>query len=191
MVDEPNREMEFREAVGVFMDVGKLEHAIQELLTDEGFDQSDISLLGGERSFEKLGRTAPVNTREEEDDPDAPRISWAPPEARTEGRGALAGILGYLGAVAAAGVTFATGGAAAIAIAAGLLGGGATAALGVGLGSALDHRYARQLESQIAKGGILLWVRVRDNECERRAAEILRKHGAEDVHVHTLPATGA
>jgi hypothetical protein len=31
-------------------------------------------------------------------------------------------------------------------------------------------------------------VRVRDDDAERRALEILRRHSAHDVHIHQLPA---
>lgn len=102
-----------------------------------------------------------------------------------EGRGALASVLGYFGAVTALGLTFATGGAAAVAIGAALLGAGAGAGAGIGLGKLFDQRLAREFEHQLQHGGILLWARVQgDPVCEARAMEVLNRHGGHHVHVH-------
>ena len=48
-----------------------------------------------------------------------------------------------------------------------------------------DH--AKYLERHLAHGGLLLWVRTSDAEREKTALEILRRHSAEDVHLHQLP----
>jgi hypothetical protein len=45
---------------------------------------------------------------------------------------------------------------------------------------------AKDIEAQINKGGLLLWVRTCDADREARATAILRKHGADDVHVHSF-----
>lgn len=178
---------EVREAVGVLDDAQELERTVEDLLT-EGFTQSDISILASEETARrKLGRIY-EDTRSAEDDPDAPRIEYVDPESRMEGRGALAGILGYVGAVTAGGITFATGGAAGPIIAAGLLGGGALASLGAVLGRMIDRRLAASLEEQVRHGGIVVWTRVADAEREKAAVRVLRRHGARDVHVHTVPA---
>lgn len=187
-IPDPERESRMREAVGLFCESSTLEHAVQDLLT-EGFDHGDVSLLARERTVrEELGHRL-GDTIALADDPEAPRRGYVEPESRMEGRGALASMLGYLGAVTAMGVTFATGGAAAPAIAAALVGAGAGAGLGVGLGQIYDQRLAREFEDQIAKGGILVWVRCRDEGCERRAVDILQRHGGHHVHTHdvTIP----
>ena len=41
--------------------------------------------------------------------------------------------------------------------------------------------------SNMTDGGLLLWVRTRDADCEQRALEILRHHSARDVHLHQIP----
>jgi hypothetical protein len=48
----------------------------------------------------------------------------------------------------------------------------------------LGREEARELEDQIALGGLVLWVRVRSPEREEKAQQILREHGAEAVRVH-------
>lgn len=178
---------DIREAIGVLGDPQELERTVEDLLT-EGFNHSDISLLASEETArEKLGHGYP-DTRAAEDDPKAPRIEFVEPESRVEARGALAGILGYVGAVTAGGIAFATGGAAGVIIAAGLVGGGALGSLGAVLGRILDQRLASTLENQVRHGGIVLWVRVADQGQEETALRVLSRHGARDVHVHTVPA---
>ncbi len=183
MAEAIRRQSELREAVGIFSDAKAVERAVQELLT-RGFDQADISLLATERTArDKLGAYS-QDTHAAEDDPQAPRQDWISPEARTEGRSALAGMLGYLGALTVAGVVFATGGAAAAAVVAGVVGGGATAAVGATLGRRMDRKIAEAIEYQLDHGGIVLWVRLQRENQVADALEVLRNHGAQDVHIH-------
>lgn len=184
----PPQDDEVREVVGLFIDPVQMEHGVQDVLT-HGFEHGDLSILAGEKTVrEKLGHRLD-DTMAIADDPATPRRGYIEPETRMEGRGALASVLGYVGAMTAIGVTFATGGVVALAVGAGLLGAGAGAGLGIGLGRIYDQRLADQFEDQVAKGGILVWVRCRRPGDEIRAAEILERHGARHVHAHTLRAT--
>lgn len=178
----PVQEHAVREVVALFPDAHALEAAVQDLLT-HGFDHGDLSLLATEKVVRgRLGHRL-ADSAAAADDPNAPRRAWVEPESRMEGRGALASVLGYFGAVTALGLTFATGGAAAAAIGAALVGAGAGAGLGTGLGRLFDQRLAREFQHQIDQGGILLWVRVTGQpECEARAREVLARHGAHHVH---------
>lgn len=170
-----------REVVALFADPLTLEAAVEALLT-AGFDHADLSLLAGERVVsERLGHRI-ADSLVAADDPAAPRRSWVEPESRMEGRGALAAVLGYLGAVTALGLTFATGGGAAAAIAAAAVSGSAAAGLGVGLGRLFDQRLARHFHLQLLQGGILLWVRVRDAAAEAAAMAILEAHHGHHIH---------
>lgn len=185
MAEGPPLETEIREAVGLFDDPLVMEQAVEELLT-QGFDQYDISVLGSQDAVEEhLGHRL-RNSQDVADDPDIPRRAFTDIEARTEGKGALASVLGYVGAVTAGGLVFATGGAAAPAIAAGLIAGGGAAALGAALGQVLDKRYLKQFREQVEKGGILVWVRVEDDRQEAIAKGVLTRHGAHGVHAHTI-----
>lgn len=177
-----------REVIALFSDPHALEAAVQDLLT-HGFDHGDLSVLAREKVVrDRLGHRLD-DTVASIDRDDLPRRAWVEPESRMEGRGALASVLGYFGAVTALGLTFATGGAAAAAIGAALVGAGAGAGLGAGLGRLFDQRLAREFEHQIEQGGILLWVRVgSDTECERRATEVLLRHGGHHVHAHDHPS---
>lgn len=184
----PVQETATREVVCLFADAHAMEAAVQDLLT-HGFDHGDLSVLATEKVVrERLGHRI-EDTVTAADDPALPRRAWVEPETRMEGRGALASVLGYFGAVTALGLTFATGGAAAAAIGAALVGAGAGAGAGVGLGRLFDQRLVREFTHQLDHGGILLWVRVGDDpEGEPRALSILERHGAHHIHVQQAPA---
>ncbi|WP_158283976.1 hypothetical protein [Azospirillum sp. TSO22-1] len=46
------------------------------------------------------------------------------------------------------------------------------------------------MRDQLGKGGILLWVSLRDAGRERLAREILARHTSHPVEVHEVPQTG-
>lgn len=175
------------EAVGVFDDAATLQNAIDELLSS-GFDRAEISLLSSEQAVEeKLGH-AYEKVKELEDDLSVPRTAYISTESRGDAEGGLVGGLVYVGAVAAAGAVVGTGGTLAAAIAAAAMTGGAGAMIGSVLAKLVGDHHAHYLQDQLDHGGLLLWVRTRDQEHERRAAEILSKFSAHDVHTHTIRA---
>ena len=175
-----------REAVGLFHDEKTLEDAVDELLIN-GFNHADLSLLAADRAIEarlghKFERVADL-----EDDPHVAFQAFVDRDSRTEGKGVLIGGLFYVGAVAAAGMVVASGGAVAALILGVAAGGGAGGLIGVLLGRFLDKHHAHALQEHLDKGGLLLWVHTPDEAHERKALEILRRAGAEDAHVHSLP----
>ena len=64
---------------------------------------------------------------------------------------------------------------------------GAGGLIGSTLAKMLDRHHADQLGAQLEKGGLLLWVRTPDDEQERKAVKILKRHSADDIHLHDLP----
>jgi hypothetical protein len=68
------------------------------------------------------------------------------------------------------------------------LAGGAGGLVGSALAALVGDRHARDLQDHLDHGGLLLWVRTRDSQHEKRAVDILKKHSGGDVHLHTLPA---
>src|SRR5512144_1711257 len=174
-----------REAVGVFHQWADLRAAVDELLLN-GFDRADVSMLAGEQVVQrKLGHVY-EKVNELEDDANAPRIAFVGRDSLTEGKASAIGTLGYVGAAAAVGAVVASGGALAWVLLAAAAGGGGGAAVGSLLARAMGRGRAKDTEAQINKGGLLLWVRTCSTDRERRATEILKKHGAEDVHVHSF-----
>lgn len=183
-----SQERTIREAVGVFHDRESFLNAVDGLLSG-GFDRADLSLLAGEGAVEgKLGH-AYDKVQDLEDDADVPRVAFVGDHSLAEGRTGIIGGLAYIGAVAAAGAVVASGGALAATVAAAAVAGGSGGLLGAVAARMLGRERARELKHQLDRGGLLLWVRVRNEACEQRASEILARNGAEDVHVHDLPGS--
>ena len=176
-----------REAVGIFHRPEDLQGAIDELLSS-GFHRAELSLLASERAVEeKLGHQY-EKVVAMADNPTIPRAAYVSPEAIGGAEGGLIGGLMYVGAAVAAGAIVASGGTLAAVITAAALAGGAGGLIGSVLAKWVGNHHAHYLQEQIDHGGLLLWVRARNVEHEKRATEILKKHSGEGVHVHALPA---
>jgi hypothetical protein len=61
--------------------------------------------------------------------------------------------------------------------------------LGALLGKLYGQGQQTFMQEQLDRGGVLLWVHLRDATAEERALDVLRRHGARDVHMHDIPAT--
>jgi hypothetical protein len=175
-----------REAVAVFENSEALEEAIDDLMSS-GFDRSHLSLLAAEETVDdKLGHKY-QKIAELEDDPIVPRCCYVSTESLGEAEGGLIGGLMYVGAMAAAGGVVASGGTLALVITAAAVAGGVGGLLGTVAAKLVGDHHARYLQEQLDHGGLLLWVRTTNSEHEKRAVDILAKHSARDVHVHSLP----
>ncbi|MGE0666186.1 MAG: hypothetical protein AB7O49_06475 [Sphingomonadales bacterium] len=178
-----------REAVAVFRSAEHLECAIDELLSS-GFDRAELSLLAAQDAVEeKLGHHY-QKVAELEDDMAVPRTCYVSTGARGDAEGALMGGLLYVGAVAAAGLVLASGGTLAAALATAAVSGGTGGAIGAVLAWLVGEHHAEYLQEQLDRGGLLLWVQLRDDDHERAALRILDKHSGRDVHAHAVHTIG-
>ena len=174
------------EAVAVFHDVESFEAAIDDLLA-VGFDHADINVLAHEDTIaSKLGPTH-VSTAEFEDDPEVPRIGYIPNETIGNAEGAVIGAGVYVPAMFGGLAVAASGGTLLGVFVAAAVAGGAGGLIAAALARYIGHEHAKHLDQHLHHGGLLLWVRTRDAECEERALEILRRHSAHDVHLHQIP----
>ncbi len=170
-----------REAVGVFKTADAFQEAIDELLSS-GFDRAELSLMASEQAVEeKLGHKY-RKVSEVEDDDSVPRVAYVSPESLGDAEGALIGGLFYIGVGVGAVLASVGFPGTAITVAA------QSALIGSVLAKVVGDHHARYLEKQLDHGGLLLWVRTRDEEREKRAADILIKHSGSDVHVHGVAA---
>jgi hypothetical protein len=48
--------------------------------------------------------------------------------------------------------------------------------------------HAKLVNEQLARGGLLLWVNIRNADEEKTALEVLSAQAAHDVHVHEIAA---
>lgn len=172
-----------REAVGVFANSDSLEAAV-DALEVAGFDRAAVSVLASEPTIKERVGHIYRSVREAEDDPRAPQAAFVSTDSRTEGEAAIVGIPAYVGGTA--GAIAASGGAFAATIAAAIAGGVAGAGLGALLARVIAHHHRDRVLEQLAEGGMVLWVSVRDENAAARALKILTEAGAHDVHVHEI-----
>jgi hypothetical protein len=69
-----------------------------------------------------------------------------------------------------------------------LIAAGSCALIGAVLGGIMPEHHTTRVREQLERGGLLLWVNVRNAHEEEAALDILRAQGAQDVYVHTLPS---
>ena len=163
----PSHTTTVQEVQGCFPNDATMQAALGEL-TLVGYDRADFSLPE---------EHAAVSSGTPMEGADNPTDSTDKAQLRTLGTG----MAGYLGAVAVAGATIATGGAAGLAIA-------AAAAVGVGgaaaaevVGQAADKAQVASRDQQGAEGKLILAVRVRTPEQADQVVELMRKSGATNV----------
>jgi hypothetical protein len=183
--DAPIERVKVREVAGVFHTREALEAAVMDLLL-AGFDRADIDLMAGVDAVEKRLGAIYAPAPELADVPQVPRRAFVAREDKIIPLSGVAAILCYIGATAAAFGVVASGGALGLAAAAAAAGGLTGGGIGALIARFLGQEEARELEEQLSIGGLVLWVRVRTPEQERRAQQVLLDHGAEAVRVHEI-----
>jgi hypothetical protein len=173
-----------REAVGVFSSPEALERAVDELEVS-GFDRAALSVLAPEGTIKDRVGHLYRNIAAIADGRHVPQRAFVESDSQVEGAAAAIGIPCYIGSVAGGGVTAVGFGAATAATVAGAVVGGL---VGTGLGALLAgsmiRRQVHEVSEQLAEGGLVLWVSLRDDDAERSALHILTNAGGRDVHVH-------
>ncbi|MBI1216223.1 MAG: hypothetical protein GC185_10460 [Alphaproteobacteria bacterium] len=170
------------EAVGIFSDADSLQSAVDELEVN-GFTRSQISVLSDAKTVEKKLGHLYKRVEDAEDNPDTPRTIFVPAGTIHEAQGALIGAPLYIAGVTGTAIVVATGGPLLAAILAATGG----AAIGAVMAGLVAKHHADYIQYQLDRGGLLLWVSLRDAGHEKLAVEILKKNAARDVHVHQLP----
>ena len=176
------------EIVAVFHDRGELEKAM-DALEGSGIDRAQLSLLGTQEAVEtRLGLPMrEVQARPEEAAAaDAPRQEPLKRDETGNITGMMAGMPTYIGAVLAAGVTAASGGAlggVAVAALAGAAGGGA---IGVTAARIFNESVDQSYDEQLREGGILLFVTLKHPGEAGAAKRVLSEHAAHNVETHVV-----
>jgi hypothetical protein len=176
-----------REAVGIFHSADGLNAAISDL-TGAGVDRAEMSVLGQDGMLDGTVAKYYRDPRQAAEDPAAPRDAVYSDTDVRQGRTLATSMASVVAAFAASGAVVLTGGAAIAAIAAAVGAGGGVGVIGAAFGKLAGNEQAKYLETQIARGGILLWVKITDPALESRICRILSAHAAVDVHVHDMPA---
>ena len=179
-----------REVVGVFDTPARLETAVEQLGI-AGIDRAAMSVLGTERpGFEQPGKVGAASASRSildvSDDPNTPTAAFVSDLSRSEARGMATSVPLVIGGFGAAWAVAATGGALLLAIGATVASGAVGAGLGALLYHAVSRRHAAAIDAQMAKGGLILWVRVADEASEERASAVLHACGAGLIHAHVI-----
>ena len=183
--DTGERIYDEREIVGLFADEASLNAAIDELM-QIGLRPIDMSLLADSRSLPESVKSATPAARDLEDRADVDRAAYVSSDTRSEGLAALFGLPVYVASSGAAAAAV-LGGAALVPTIAVVAGAGiAGGVVGLLLARMFGHKHAERIQNQIAGGGLLLWVHAPDVTRDGKVIEILKRHGAQDVHVHTV-----
>lgn len=176
-----------RELVAVFMSADALEAAVNEFASN-GWDRADMSLLAQEHVFSGEISELVRDTHRTADDPTAPRAPVVSDTDVQQGRTLATSLAGTVAALVASGATILTGGGALAAVAGAAVAGGGAGLLANAVGRKAGDTRQDFLREQVERGGIVLWVALRDPSREAQAREIFARHGATDVHAHESPA---
>lgn len=182
-------EPRIREAVAAFDDPEALKSAVSEL-QGSGFNRADISFLARDGLTTGHVEAEYGNARAVEDDPGVPREAVTDETDIRQRRTLEISMAATVAAFAAAGFTVMSGGATLLAAGAAAAAMGGVGGIGALIGKAWGTGQKTFMREQIERGGVLIWVRTPDAAAEERAAAILRRHGAHDVHVHEVDAAG-
>ncbi|MCC6468200.1 MAG: hypothetical protein IT563_07760 [Alphaproteobacteria bacterium] len=173
------------EAVGTFDTTEQLEAAI-DALERAGWDRADLSVLAQKDIVLPPAGPTMHDAQQAADDASAPRSPIVPDVDIRQGRTLAASMAGVIAAFVATGATVVTGGGALAAVVGAAAAGGGATALVHALGRMIGDNHESFLHDQINQGGILLWVRLKKPGQEALAQDILRQHGAQNVHIHDL-----
>jgi hypothetical protein len=175
--EHPMDESKRGRVVGILPTTHALQ-AVVDRLEVAGFDHAQFGVLAPQaaardwRSAEALARDPNVRTK-------APRD----PESLSAAKGGILGAGILVGALAVATGPILAGGGLAVALASTLGGGGAGALIGALVAHGFHRRHAEFVESQLSRGGIVLWILTRNVDEEEEAQEALRDAGATEVQV--------
>lgn len=176
------------EAVGVFPDASSLNEAVAQLGI-AGFDRASISVLGVDAKHPGHDAGPHRTPSEIADDPATKLTAFVSQGSRDAAQGMTIAIPLEVGAFGAAWAVAAAGSAILVAISATVVGGVVGAGVGALLYYAVARRHAAAIQSQLATGGLILWVNTPDKSAEARALGVLTSCGGAFVHVHRIERT--
>ena len=173
---------EYCEVIGIFGSLESFEAAISELLS-HGFDQSELSVLASDEVIRQAVNYKKID--ELADNRKTPKAPFYAEENIAIAQGGVIGGLIYVGTLAAAGIGLAGKGVLSTSLIA--IATGASAVVGVIIAKFLGAHHKDYIENQLKKGGLLLWVHLRDKLKEKLVSDIFKKHLAREVHLRCVP----
>ncbi len=166
------------EVVGIFSSIEDLDQAVNELFI-HGFDQSSLSVLANEELIRRQLKKNYKRIDELADDANVPRSAFYAEENFSIAQGAILGILIFIGVITAAAMVIMKG--SSIFFASMVV--GTIIIISTLLATIVTKYHKKYLEQQLKKGGLLLWVRLRDKLLKNKVIWILKNNNARNVHL--------
>jgi len=178
--------MIIREAVAVFDSEEEMLDVIDEL-GSAGIDRSEMSVLPSVETVEKQIGHRLTSVNETVDDPAIGRAIPLDMASFGEAQGVLIAAPAYVGAIsmAIASVVIVED-YVMIAILV-TVGASLGAFVGYFLAAWLKKNHQRHVDKQLERGGLVLWIQIRDKLHEDHITDILSHHEAHGVHIHNIP----
>lgn len=176
------------EVVALFQAEADFGHALS-VLIEEGVAAERINLLASCDTVEKKLGSRYTRIADLADRADAPRVAYMPAGENDQCQHTVIGALTFV--AAAFGLMLASSGGLAAMIVAATAAGGTVASVGEVLKWLVGQDHSRLHEEQLARGGLLLWVRADTAEEANSVKAVLEREGGEDVHCHSIERTNA
>ena len=164
------------EVVGIFNSIDEMDQAVDELFL-HGFDQSTLSVLANEpfnKAYKKVDEL--VNND------NTPRSAFYAEENFAIAKGAAIGGFSCIGGMIAVILVNIKG----WPISHALLILGMAIILGILLAEIIGHHHKDYIDDQLKKGGLLLWIHLRDKLLKDKAMWVLRNNHARNVHLRYI-----
>ncbi len=187
------------EVVGIFSSVEELNQAVDELFF-HGFNQASLSVLENEEKLQQqlgkdynrpLSKLASGMEFEKvdnlADDPHTARTAFYAEENINIAKGAVMGGLMYIGVIMLTGLIIIGKGAISFKIAMVALIAVTATITGILLVNMISNHHEKHLKRQLKKGGLLLWVHLKDKSKKDMVIKVLQNNNARNAHLHRLP----
>ncbi len=178
--------MTVREAVAVFDTVEDLRETIVDL-QQNGFMRQELGFIADDQNIREKTGASYGWVEQVKHDPGVPRADFMPDEPVGEVEAALIGVPFYIAAVLASGISIVQGANLPVTILVAVSFGLMAAICGAYFSSQIAAHHHEYISKQVKRGGLLLWVHLRSPQREAVVREILTRHAARNVEMHTIP----
>ncbi len=171
------------EVEGIFKSKDELDQAVNELFV-HGFDQSSLSVLSDKIIIHQNFQKKLKDILDLANNSSVSRTFFLAEENIGLAEGAIISVLMYVGTLTAAGIIILKGGnvklTLTIAVSIGIL----FTLVGIWLANIIRKHHKEYIENQLKKGGLLLWVQLKNKSQLNIVKAVLEKNNAINVHLN-------
>ena len=170
------------EVVGIFTTIEELDQAVGELFT-HGFDQSSLSIPSNEIEIKQKLKRNYKSIADLADNPNVPRTSFQAEENIGIAEGAIISVLIYIGAMVTAAIIISKGKDLDYTLTVIAIITGAATAIGILLAIMLNNHHKNYIKNQLKKGGLLLWVQLKNKSQANVVIKVLKHNQAINAYL--------